>query len=186
MNPPEYPKTHIWLRSAAELGGVALLVFGIGLVGVWLAAAVHRTPVRAGRGGLIELRIARSDRQGDVTFMEANYAGWWHCRGNDWAVQWQFQPETDQPYNVGIMVATPERTAGETLEAAVQSATDSRNQVFRTEVPDTGGAGRWQTLDFGSVLPVPGVGTLTVRPGSAGLTNLNIKRATLRPIESTK
>jgi hypothetical protein len=169
------------IRSAAELAAMTLLVFATGWVGVRLAERVHRHPVSPRPGGIIELRLVKSDRRGEVSFEEGpGYAGWWHCVGKDWAVEWRFAPESARRYGVEVRVASPERLP----EARIAVAVGDR--VLEAIVPDTGGPAKWKTLDLGQVLLDAKPCTLTVRPGAGGLTKLNLKSATLRPVESSR
>jgi len=175
------------LRSLGELVAVTLLVFATGWGGVRLAEWVHRHPVGAGRGGIIELRIVKSDRHGDVSFEEGpGYVGWWRCRGKEWAVEWRFAPESTRHYNVEVRLSSPERLAGEKIEVAIRDRKGGGDRWLRLQavVPDTGGPAKWMTLSMGEVpleaLPY----TLIVRPGSTGLTSLNVKSVIIRPVES--
>ena len=167
------------LRSTGELVAVTALVFATGWIGVRLAELVHRHPVSPAPNGMIELRLVKSDRRGDVAFEEGpGYAGWWHCRG-DWAVEWRFAPKSARRYSVEVRVASPERSAEGRLAVAVG------DRVLEAVVPDTGGPAKWKTLNLGQVALEAKPYTLTVRPGPGGLTNLNVKSATLRPVESS-
>lgn len=184
MNSNEQLRPKLVLRSAVELAGVTLLVFATGWAGVRVAEAAHQHPVRAGRAGVIELRLAKSDRRGNVSFVEAGYSGWWNCRGQDWAITWRFAAESKQPYRIEVLVATPEKTAGEKIEVAIHDQSAGGEQLLQADVPNTGGAGKWKALNLGEASLGTGFFTLTVRPGSDGLTNLNVKSATLRPKET--
>jgi hypothetical protein len=169
----------LMLRSTGELAMVTALVFVTGWGGVRLAQADHRHPVGPGRGGVIELRLAKSDRQGDVIFEEGlGYAGWWHCRGN-WAVEWRVSPKAASRYHVEARVASLERATEGRLEVAIG------DQVLAVEAPDTGGPAKWKTLVLGPVLLEAKPCTLSVRPGADGPVNLNVKMTTLRPMESS-
>lgn len=174
------PLGMVVLRSAAELGAVTALVFATGWGGARLAAAVHRYPVGPGREGIIELRLAKSDRRGDVTFEEGSgYAGWWHCRGNDWAVEWKLAPKTAGPYRIEALLANPARTPEARVEIVIGE------QVRPAPVPDTGGPSKWKKLDLGVVSLETKAYSLIVRPsGPDGATNLNLKSVTLRPAET--
>jgi hypothetical protein len=181
MNMEQRPESagRLIFRSAAELAMVTALVFATGWGGVRLAQAVHRHPVGPGRGGVIELRLAKSDRQGDVTFEEGSgYAGWWHCQGN-WAVEWRVAPESAGRYRVEVRVASLERATEGRLEVVIG------DQVLAAAVPDTGGPAKWKTLALGQVALEAKPYTLTVRPGAGGSAKLNVKSATLRPVESS-
>jgi len=178
MNPNARLK--LLLRSAAELAGVTLLVFATGWVGVRAAEMAHQFPVRAGRGGVIEMRLAKSDRHGDVTFIEAGYSGWFNCRGADWAIDWRFATEPKQPYQVEVLVAAPEKILAETIEVTIRGSGSESTQVLRADIANAA-PGKWKTISFGEVALGDGSFVLTVRPGSGGLTNLNIKLAALRP-----
>jgi hypothetical protein len=180
MTTPRNTESRLLLRSAVELAAVTLLVFATGRAGVRLAEHVHRHPVRPGPGGIIELRIVKSDRRGEVSFEEGpGYAGWWHCVGKDWAVEWRFAPEPARRYSVGVRVASPEHLPEARIAVAVG------DHVLEAIVPDTGGPAKWKTLNLGQVVLDGTPCTLTVRPGASGLTNLNLKSATLRPVESS-
>jgi hypothetical protein len=173
------------LRSAAELAGVTLLVFVTGWAGVRVAEAAHHHPVRANGAGVVELHIAKSDRRGDVSFEEGSgYAGWWHCRGNDWAVEWRFAAESNRPYRVEVLVATLETIADKKIAVAIHDQASGGDQLLQAAIPASG-PGKWRTISFGETSLGTGPFTLTVRPGSADLTNLNVKSATLRPKESS-
>lgn len=185
MHEPANEGRGLWWRSAAELAGVTLLVFTTGWVGVRVAEHVHQRPVSPGRGDVIELRLVKSDRHGDVSFEEgAGYAGWWHCLGKDWAIEWRFAPVPARRYSVEVRVASPERVAGEKILVTVTGPANRGDQVLEGIVPDTGGPAKWKALKLGEVPVAAGVYTLTVRPGSAGLTNLNVKSVILRPLAS--
>ncbi len=162
------------LRSSLELGAVTLLVFCTGWLGVRLAEVVHRHPVGPGRGGVIELRLVKSDRHGDVSFEEGSgYAGWWHCQGSDWGLEWRLRATAGR-YDVEARLATPVTPAGERIEVAIG---DHRLQA---DIPNTGGPGKWKTIGLGAVPLEDKTYTLTV----CGGTNLNIKSVTLRPLPS--
>ncbi len=181
MNMDHRPEStgRLILRSAGELAMVTALIFATGWGGVRLAQAVHRHPVGPGRGGVIELRLAKSDRQGDVTFEEGSgYAGWWHCQGN-WAVEWRVAPRLAGRYRVEARVASLERATEGRLEVAVG------DQVLAVAVPDTGGPAKWKTLVLGPALLETKPYTLSVRPGAGGPANLNVKSVTLRLEESS-
>ena len=179
LNPQSRLISRLVLRSTGELAAVTALVFATGWVGVRLAELAHRHPVRPARGGAIELRLVKSDRRGEVSFEEGpGYAGWWHCRG-DWSVEWRFAPDSARRYSVEVRVASPERPSAGRIEAAIG------DQVLETVVPDTGGPAKWKTLNLGQVTLEAKPYTLTVRPGTGGLTKLNVKSATLRPMESS-
>jgi hypothetical protein len=165
------------LRSAAELAMVTALVFATGWGGVHLAQAVHRHPVGPARHGVVELRLAKSDRRGDVTFEEGpGYAGWWHCQGA-WEVQWRVAPGSTGQYRVEVRLASLQPTTEGRLEVAIG------DQVLTTAVPDTGGPTKRKTLTLGPVLLETKPYTLSVRPGAGGPANLNLKSVTLRPVE---
>lgn len=173
------------LRGAIELAAVTLLVFATGWTGVCLAERVHRHVVSPGPGGIIELRLVKSDRRGEVSFEEGpGYAGWWHCQGKDWAVEWRFASEATHRYSVEIRVSNPEHLAGEKIEVAIRDQSTTGDHKLQTVIPDTGGFAKWETLNLGEVSLEGRPYTLIVRPGSDGLTNLNVKSVTLRPTES--
>jgi hypothetical protein len=186
MNPQTNSRINLLLRSLGELVAVTLLVFATGWGGVRLAERVHRHPVSAGRGGIVELRIVKSDRHGDVSFEEGpGYVGWWHCRGKEWAVEWRFAPNSARHYRIEVRLASPERLAGEKIEVAIRDQKGG-NRWLRMQqvVPDTGGPENWMTLQMGEVQLEATPYTLAVRPGSPGSTSLNVKSVTIRPVES--
>jgi hypothetical protein len=168
----------LFLRSVLELAAVTLFVFGTGWAGVRVAECAHRCPLRPGREGVIELRLVKSDRKGNVVFQEgAGYAGWWHCEGNDWRLEWRLRPVSAR-YGVEIRLANPASLKGESIGVEIG---DLRLQAV---VPDTGRPGEWKTLSLGEVLLADKPMTLVVHVGSAGLTNVNVKSVTLRPLAS--
>jgi len=178
MDTKEHTGPGLLLRSAAELAAVTLLAFGTGWAGVRLAEIVHRHPVRPGPDGIIELRLVKSDRHGDESFEEgAGYAGWWHCQGTDWGLEWRLRPESAR-YGVEVRLSSPAPLAGERIAVAIG---DHRLQAV---VPDTGGPAKWKTLSLGEVLLEAKPYTLMVRGGSDGLTNVNIKSVSLHPLAS--
>jgi hypothetical protein len=168
----------LWFRSAAELAAVTLLVFATGWAGVRLAEWVHRYPVSPGRGGIIELRLVKSDRHGDVSFEEGpGYAGWWHCRGKDWAVEWKFAPASARRYRVEARVSTPQRLPAGLIEVTIG------DRVLKAAIPGTSEPGKWKTLELGQITLEAKPNTLTVRPDLGGVTNLNLKSVTLKPAD---
>ena len=176
MKTQEKPRFALLVRSILELAGVTVLVFGTGWFGLLLAQQAHRHPVGPGRDGTIELRLAKSDRYGDVSFIEGSgYAGWWHCQGKDWKVEWRFAPPLARAYDVEARVSSPQRLNGQQIEVA------AGDQALKGVVADTGGAAKWQVLKLGKVALEARPYTLTVTPGSEDLTNLNLKSITLRP-----
>lgn len=180
LNSQSQPMSQLVLRSGVELVAVTALVFATGWGGVRLAEVMHRHPVGPSKSGIIELRIVKSDRRGDVTFEEGSgYAGWWHCRG-DWAVEWRVAPKLPGRYRVEVRVATSERTPDRLLEVTIG------DQVLAATVPDTGGAAKWKTLDAGLITLEAKACSLVVRPGSAAPANLNVKSVTLRPVEASQ
>lgn len=186
MNTKTNSGMKLLLRSLGELVAVTLLVFATGWVGVRLAERVHRHPVGAGRGGIIELRIVKSDRRGDVSFEEGpGYVGWWHCRGKAWAVEWRFAPKSARRYHVEVLVSSPGRLAGEKIEVAIRGQKGGGDRWLRLQavVPDTGGPAKWRALDLSGVPLEAMPYTLTVRPGSPGLTDVNVKSVIIRPTE---
>ena len=86
--------------------------------------------------------------------------------------------ESARRYSVEVRVASPERLPEGRIEVAIG------DRVLETVVPDTGGAAKWKTLKLGQVALEAKPYTLTIRPGAGGLTKLNVKSATLRPVES--
>ncbi len=176
MNERTQSTVQVAVRSVGELALVSALVFATGWAGVHLATAAHRWPVGPGRGGVIELRLAKSDRRGDATFEEgAGYVGWWHCRG-DWAVEWKLAPKLAGRYQVEVRVASPEPATEGRLEVAVG------DQVLASAVTNSGGPANWQKLNVGVVSLEAKLYPLVVRPGPGGMTNLNVRSVTLRPI----
>lgn len=163
-------------RSAVELVLVTVLVFGTGWGGVRLAEVVHRHPVTPGRDGTIQLPIVKSDRRGNVNFVEGSgYKGWWQCQGGDWAVDWRLAAEA-QRYRVEARVARPEPKAGGRIAVAIG------DQTLEADVPETGGPAKWKALDLGVVFLEAKPYVLTVCPSaSGGDTNMNLKSVTLRP-----
>jgi len=179
MDTKEHTGPGLLLRSAAELAAVTLLVFGTGWAGVRLAEIVHRHPVRPGSGGIIDLRLVKSDRHGDVSFEEgAGYAGWWHCQGNDWGLEWRLRP-TSSRYGVEVRLSSPGPLDGERIEVAIG------DQRLQATVPATGGPAKWKTVQLGELLLEHKPYTLMVRGGPHGLTNVNIKSVSLRPLTSS-
>jgi hypothetical protein len=174
MDAKEYTGAGLILRSALELGAVTLLVFCTGWVGVRIAEVVHRQSVTPSRDGVIQLRLVKSDRHGDVSFEEGSgYTGWWHCQGNDWSLAWRLEPASTR-YSVEVRLATPVPPGGQKLEVAVG------DHKLQAAVPDTGGSAKWKTLSLGEIALENKAYSLTVR----GCTNLNVKSLALRPLVS--
>jgi hypothetical protein len=163
-------------RSAVELILVVSLVFAMGWIGVHLAEAMHKLPVRPRQDGTVELLIVKSDRRGNVSFEEGfGYQGWWHCQGNDWAVDWKFIAESGR-YRVQTRVTSLEPNKEGRIEVVIGG------QTIEAAVPETDGPEKWKALDLGVVHLEAKSYLLTVRPAaSAGQTNMNLKSVTLRP-----
>lgn len=160
------------LRSAIELVGVVALVFGIGWCSVRLAEAAHGYPVRPTRGGTIELRIAKSDRKGEVTFEEGEwYAGWWHCRG-DWTVDWRVAPAVAGDYHVEVRAGSGSKKP-ERIKVTIGG------QTLETETSGT----ELKTASMGLVRLKAVPYKLTVQPAGPEIqaSCVNLKSVTLRP-----
>lgn len=174
MDAKNHTAAGVVLRSALELAAVTLLIFGTGWLGVRIAEVVHRHPVRPGPDGAIQLRLVNSDRHGDVAFEEGSgYAGWWHCQGKDWSLEWRINPASIR-YAVEVRLATPVPPDGEPLHVAIAG------HRLQAAVPNTGGRSKWNTLSLGQVPLEDKLYTLVVHGG----TNVNIKSVTLRPAAS--
>src|ERR1019366_4343575 len=94
--------------------------FVTGWSGVLIAESMHRRPAGPARDGNIYLRIVKSDRHGDITFEEGpGYVGWWHCRGQDWKIDWSFAPESARRYRVEVNVLSPEPASGQHIQVAI-------------------------------------------------------------------
>lgn len=171
----------LWLRSGMELAAVALLVFAIGWIGVQAATLVHQRPIQPDGSGAIALRLVKSDRRGSMAFEEGpGYAGWWHCQGKDWTVEWRFAAEAKARYSVEMLVATPERQETESVEVVIRDQSTGREEVFETKIPYTGGSAKWKTVSCGDATLENGPYVLIVRPVSGRPGTLNVKSVTLR------
>ena len=66
--------------------------------------------------------------------------------------------------------------AGESIEVALG------DHKLQAVVPDTGGPAKWKIISLGEVVLEDKPYTLIVRGGSDGLTNVNVKSVSLRPL----
>lgn len=165
------------LSGVAELVAVITLVFAIGGCGTRLAEAVHRLPVGPAPDHVITLRIAKSDRQGDVTFQEGSgYAGWWHCKG-DWAVKWNVAPKSSGQYQVLVRVSCPDRKQVDQIKV------DIGDQQLVAAVPQMDAPSQWKDIDLGVVSLEAKPYSLTTQPAASNMSaSLNVKLVILRPV----
>jgi hypothetical protein len=163
-------------RSALELVFVAALVFALGWIGVRVAELLHRLPVHPNGKGNIELPIVKSDRRGNVTFEEGfSYKGWWHCQGNDWAVDWKFVAEARR-YRVRARVASPEQSHKTKIALVIGG------KKLEAEAPETGGPDDWKNLALGTISLEKKSYILTVCPATSdGQALMNLKSVSLSP-----
>jgi hypothetical protein len=173
------PVKRVVLITAIEVLLVAALVFGLGYGGMRWAEARHRRPVRPGGDGSIKLEIRQSDWRGNVSVVEENYVGAWHCEG-DWELRWRFAATKPGPYDVAIEAACPAEEAGGPIEIAIGE------QTLKRVVPDTGGWWKWKTVPVGPMTLDTSPHTLILKPtGPNGRATMNFNKVILRPVGQT-
>ena len=177
-NAPFKPIGSRILRDALELIAVTMLVFAIGWCVTRLAEAAHVLPVGPAHDGGITLRIAKSDRHGDVKFEEGqDFTGWWHCMG-EWTVAWRLAPKSARLYHIWVRVSNPARQAERQIQVEIN------NRLLTAEIPNTGNPSnwKWKDMDLGTAPLEAKPYSLNVQSKNFGRSDsLNLKWVILRP-----